>query len=69
MSNIDRNETQSPDIIEEIIPGKNGVYNNKYINQDNNKSPIENYNEKEAVQTVLEASEEYDRNLEKSTVK
>ena len=31
MSNSDKNETESPAIIEEIIPGKNNDYNDKSI--------------------------------------
>ncbi|KAA2282994.1 C2H2-type zinc finger protein [Candidatus Nitrosocosmicus agrestis] len=69
MSNNDKNKAQSPDIIEEIIPGKNDIYNDKSINQNsnNNQHPfVENYNEKEAAQSVLEASEESEKNTEKS---
>ena len=70
MSNNDKNESQSPDIIEEIIPGKNDNYNDKPVNPNstsNNQQPfIENYNEKEAAQSVLEASEESQNNTEKS---
>jgi hypothetical protein len=47
MSNNDKNKAQSPDIIEEIIPGKNDIYNDKSINQNsnNNQHPfVENYN-------------------------
>jgi hypothetical protein len=54
-------KTESPDIIEEIIPGKN---------QDNNniQQPfIENYDEKESAQEVIEASEEPIKTIEKNT--
>jgi hypothetical protein len=66
MSNNDKNETESPDIIEEIIPGKN---NDKSINQSsssNNQKPIiENYNEEDSAQAVIEATEEPKKSLEK----
>ncbi len=61
MSSKDRNETESPDIFEEIIPGKNNNYNDKSINQNNNnnqQSSIENYNEKESAQNVIEVTGE-----------
>lgn len=62
MSNNDKNETKTPDMIEEIIPGKNNDYNNKPINQSdsyNNQQPfIENYNEKESALAVIEYKEE-----------
>lgn len=64
MSNNDNNKTESPDIIEEIIPGKNNDSNDKSNNQNNNniqQSLIENYNEQEAAQAVIEASEESKR--------
>jgi hypothetical protein len=69
MSNNDKNEAQSPDIIEEIIPGKNDNYNDNHVNQssNNNQQPfIENYNEKEAAQSVLETSKESEKTAEKS---
>lgn len=69
MSKSDKNETSSPDIIKELIPGKNDNYNDKPVNQssNNNQQPfIENYDEKEAAQSVLEVSEESEKNTEKS---
>jgi len=66
MSNNDKNETESPAIIEEIIPGKN---NDKSINQssnNNNQKPIiENYNEEDSAQAVIEATEEPKKSIEK----
>jgi phage shock protein A len=66
MSNNDKNETESPAIIEEIIPGKN---NDKTINpssNDNNQKPIiENYNEEDSAQAVIEATEEPKKSIEK----
>ena len=71
MSNNDRNETTSPDIIEEIIPGKNDDYNNKSINQNNNNNQqpfIENYNEKESALTVIEeATEDSTKTIRRNT--
>jgi hypothetical protein len=55
-----KNDLESPDIIEEIIPGKNNDYKDKSINQNNNnnqQSLIENYDEKESAQNVIESSE------------
>ena len=68
-----KDETASPDIIEEIIPGKNDDYNNKSINQnnsDNNQPPfIENYNEKEAALAVIEeATEDSTKSIERNKV-
>ena len=68
MSNNDKNETESPAIIEEIIPGKN---NDKTINpsgnsNNNNQKPIiENYNEEDSAQAVIEATEEPKKSIEK----
>jgi hypothetical protein len=70
MSSKDKNETESPDIIEEIIPGKNNDYNDKSINQNNNnnqRSFVENYNEEVSAQTVIKASEDSSRTMETST--
>ena len=53
-----KDETKTPDIIEEIIPGKNDDYNDKSanLNNNNNQPPfIENYDEKESAQAVIEA--------------
>ena len=73
MSNNDRNETTSPDIIEEIIPGKNDDYNNKSINQNNNNNQqpfIENYNEKESALAVIEeATEDSTKSIDRDTDK
>ena len=68
MSNNDKNETKTPDIIEEIIPGKNDDYNNKSINQNNNNNQqpfIENYDEKESALAVIETTEDYQKYREK----
>lgn len=56
MSHKDKNETESPAIIEEIIPGKN---NDRSTHQDNDdsRSFIENYNEQKSAQSVIEPSE------------
>lgn len=69
MSNNDKNETKSPDIIEELIPGKNDNNNDKSVNQssNNNQQPfIENYDEKEAAKAVIEATDESEKYAEKS---
>ena len=69
MSNTDKNKKESPDIIEEIIPGKNNDYNDKSINQDNNnnqQSFVENYDEDESAQAVIKASEESKTKLERN---
>ena len=70
MSNNDQTNTDSPDIIEEIIPGKNDDYANKSINEndsDNNQPPIiENYNEKEAALAVIEDTEESTKSVERN---
>ena len=60
-------ETESPDIIEEIIPGKNSDSNDKSINQKNNNNQqpsIENYNVQESAQAVIEDSEEPKKSIE-----
>ncbi len=70
MSNNDKNETESPDIIEEIIPGKNNDYNDKSINQNNinnQQSFIENYDEDEAAHAVIKVSEESKKTIERNT--
>ena len=70
MSNNDKNETESPDIIEEIIPGKNNNYNDKSINQNNinnQQSFIENYDEDEAAHSVINVSEESKKTIERNT--
>ncbi len=67
----DNNKTESPDIIEEIIPGKNNDSIDKSINLNNNnnqQSLIENYNEQEAAQAVIEASEDSKRTVERNTI-
>ena len=67
MTNNDKKEPESPDIIEEIIPGKNNDYNdNPTKNNNNQQSFIENYNEKESAEAVLEAAEE-SKKLQKDT--
>ena len=63
MSKNVKNESESPAIIEEIIPGKNTDYNDKSLNKNNNNNnnqqpSIENYNEQEAAQAVIDVSEE-----------
>jgi hypothetical protein len=70
----DKNETESPEIIEEIIPGKNNDDNDKSIkqnnndnNNDNHQSLIENYDEEQAAQSVLEVSEETNESIERNT--
>ena len=66
----DKIETESPEIIEEIIPGKNNDDNVKSMNQNNNDNHqpfIENYNEEQSAQSVLEVSEQYKENIEKNT--
>ena len=68
MSNNDKNETESPAIIEEIIPGKNNdkTINPSSNNNDNNqKLIIENYNEEDSAQAVIEATEEPKKSIEK----
>ena len=74
MSIDDKNETESPDIIEEIIPGKNNDDNDKFIKQNNNnnhnnnhQSLIENYDEEQSAQSVLEVSEESSESIERNT--
>jgi hypothetical protein len=70
MSIDDKIETESPEIIEEIIPGKNNDDNVKSMNQNNNDNHqpfIENYNEEQSAQSVLEVSEEYKESIEKNT--
>lgn len=70
MSIDDKNETESPDIIEEIIPGKNNDDNDKSKNQnsnDNHQSFIENYDEEQSAQSVLEVSEESKESIERNT--
>lgn len=70
MFNNNKNEVQSPDIIEDIIPGKNEDSANNHINQNNENnqkhSSTENYNEKEAAQAVIKATEESKRNIEQT---
>ncbi len=67
-----KDETKTPDIIEEIIPGKNDDYNNKSVNLNNNNNQqpfIENYDEKESAQAVIEATEESKKSIERNKVK
>jgi len=65
MYNSDKNEAKSPAIIEEIIPGKNNDYSNRFNNQNDNdnsqQSFIENYNEKESALAVIETKEEFEK--------
>lgn len=65
MLNNDINETKTPAIIEEIIPGKNTDYDDKINNQNdsnNNQQPfIENYNEQESALAVVEVKEEFEK--------
>ncbi|MDQ2685733.1 MAG: hypothetical protein M3Y25_07820, partial [Thermoproteota archaeon] len=67
MSNNDKNETESPSIIEEIIPGKNNdkTINPSSSNNNNQKPIIENYNEEDSAQAVIEATEEPKKSIEK----
>jgi len=75
MSNTDKNETESPDIIEDIIPGKNKDYNNKSTYQNNNnnnnnnqqQSFNNNYDLERSTQSVNKALEESKRSIERST--
>ena len=70
MSTDDKKETESPDIIEEIIPGKNNDDNDTSMNQNNNDNHqpfIENYNEEQSAQSVLEVSEESKESIERNT--
>ena len=73
MATSDKTETESPAIIEEIIPGKNNDDDNISINQKdnnnkNNQKPIiQKYNEQEAAQAVSEATEDYIKAVEKNT--
>jgi hypothetical protein len=64
-------ETKTPDIIEEIIPGKNDNYDNKSINLNNNNNQqpfIENYDEKESALSVIEeATEDSTKTIERNT--
>ena len=72
MSIDDKNETESPDIIEEIIPGRNNDDNDTSMNQNNNnnhQSSIENYDEEQSAQSVLEVSEESKDSIERNTEK
>jgi hypothetical protein len=69
MTSSDKNGTESPAIIEEIIPGKNNNYDNTSINQKNNnqKPIIQKYNEQESAQAVSEATEDYTKAIERNT--
>ena len=63
-----KDETKTPDIIEEIIPGKNDDYDNKSIKINNNDTQqplIENYDEKGSAQAVLESSEGFEKSRAK----
>jgi hypothetical protein len=70
MAISDKNETESPAIIEEIIPGKNNDGDNKSPNQkdsNNNQKPIiQKYNEQESAQAVSEATEDYTKTIERN---
>ena len=68
MSN-DKNKTDSPDIIEEIIPGKNDDYKDKSIYQNSNNSQqsfSNNYDLEQTTQSVKKALEDSKRIMEKS---
>ena len=68
MSN-DKNKTDSPDIIEEIIPGKNNDYKDKSIYQTSNNSQqsfSNNYDLEQNTQSVKKALEDSKRIMEKS---
>ena len=68
MSN-DKNKTDSPDIIEEIIPGKNNDYKDKSIYQTSNNSQqsfSNNYDLEQTTQSVKKALEDSKRIMEKS---
>ena len=68
MSN-DKNKTDSPDIIEEIIPGKNNDYKDKSIYQTSNNSQqsfSNNYDLEQTTQSVKKALEDSKRIIEKS---
>jgi hypothetical protein len=70
MYNNDNNETESPAIIEEIIPGKNTDHNDKSLNQDNSnnrQSYIQKYEEQEAAKEVIGATEEPRKAIERNT--
>jgi hypothetical protein len=60
-----KDETESPDIIEEIIPGKNSDSNDKSINQ---QPFIENYDEKESALAVIEATEDSTKSIERNKI-
>ncbi|HEX5187324.1 MAG TPA: hypothetical protein VFV86_10585 [Nitrososphaeraceae archaeon] len=68
MSNY-KNKTDSPDIIEEIIPGKNTDYKDKSIYQTSNNSQqsfSNNYDLEQTTQSVKKALEDSKRIMEKS---
>ena len=68
MSN-DKSKTDSPDIIEEIIPGKNNDYKDKSIYQTSNNSQqsfSNNYDLEQNTQSVKKALEDSKRIMEKS---
>ena len=68
MSN-DKNKTDSPDIIEEIIPGKNNDYKDKSLYQTSNNSQqsfSNNYDLEQTTQSVKKALEDSKRIMEKS---
>ena len=69
MANNDKNDTESPDIIEEIIPGKNNDYKDKSIYQTSNNSQqsfSNNYDLEQNTQSVKKALEDSKRIMEKS---
>lgn len=69
-NNDKNNETESPAIIEEIIPGKNTDHNDKSLNQDNSnnrQSYIQKYKEQEAAKEVIGATEEPRKAIERNT--
>ncbi len=59
MSNKDKKETESPEIIEDIIPGKN---NNNNDQASNNK-----YDIKESAESVIKDLQETNRSIERNT--
>ena len=64
MSNSEKNKTESPDIIEEIIPGKNNDDSDISLKQndsDHQQPFIENYNEQESALAVVEVKEEFEK--------
>jgi len=70
MSDNDKIETESNNIIEDTIPGKNKDYNKKssyQINNNNKQSFDNNYNLEQSTQSVNNALEESKRSIERNT--